>query len=41
MSTQAFSEPETRNLRDFVLTLDPVPVLSQEQSCFYIDDTVK
>jgi len=29
---EAFSEPETRNLRDFVLTLDPVPVLSQ---CFH------
>merc|ERR1712241_377170 len=29
---EAFSEPETRNIRDFVLTLDPVPVLGQ---CFH------
>merc|ERR1711923_667149 len=30
--TEPFSEVEMRNLRDFVLTLDPVPVLSQ---CFH------
>ena len=24
---EAFSEPEMRNIRDFVTTLDPVPVL--------------
>ena len=24
---EAFSEPETKNIRDFVQTLDPVPVL--------------
>merc|ERR1719391_826915 len=28
----AFSEPEMRNIRDFVMTLDPVPVLS---TCFH------
>ena len=29
---QAFSEVEMRNIRDFVTTLDPVPVLSH---CFH------
>ena len=29
---EAFSEPETKNIRDFVQTLDPVPVLGH---CFH------
>ena len=29
---EGFSEVETRNIRDYVLTLEPVPVLSQ---CFH------